>query len=95
MFWFFFKVLLLLFATVWVRASLPRLRYDQLMSFGWKFLIEIAFLWVMVSAVVVVGKEEGWAMYVVLPAAVVGALIVGAILYLSVPKKRELVEEIR
>jgi len=49
----------------------------------------------MVSAVVVVGKEEGWAMYVVLPAAVVGALIVGAILYLSVPKKRELVEEIR
>ena len=95
MFWFFFKVLLLLFATVWVRASLPRLRYDQLMSFGWKFLIEIAFLWVMVSAVVVVGKEEGWAMYVVLPAAVVGALIVGLILYLSVPKKRELVEEIR
>ena len=95
MFWFFFKVLLLLFATVWVRASLPRLRYDQLMSFGWKFLIEIAFLWVMVSAVVVVGKEEGWAMYVVLPAAVVGAVIVGVILYLSVPKKRELVEEIR
>jgi len=95
MFWFFFKVLLLLFATVWVRASLPRLRYDQLMSFGWKFLIEIAFLWVMVSAVVVVGKEEGWAMYVVLPAAVAGALIVGLILYLSVPKKRELVEEIR
>jgi NADH-quinone oxidoreductase subunit H len=95
MFWFFFKVLLLLFATVWVRASLPRLRYDQLMSFGWKFLIEIAFLWVMVSAVVVVGKEEGWAMYIVLPAAVAGALIVGLILYLSVPKKRELVEEIR
>ncbi len=95
MFWFFLKVILLLFATVWVRASLPRLRYDQLMSFGWKFLIEIAFLWVMVSAVVVVGKEEGWAMYVVLPAAVVGALLVGVVLYLSVPKKRELVEEIR
>ncbi|MFN8027087.1 MAG: complex I subunit 1 family protein [Acidimicrobiia bacterium] len=95
MFWFFLKVILLLFATVWVRASLPRLRYDQLMSFGWKFLIEIAFLWVMVSAVVVVGKEEGWAMYVVLPAAVVGALLVGLVLYLSVPKKRELVEEIR
>jgi NADH-quinone oxidoreductase subunit H len=95
MFWFFLKVIILLFATVWVRASLPRLRYDQLMSFGWKFLIEMAFLWVMVSAVVVVGKEEGWQMWVVLPAAVVGALIVGAALYLSVPKKRELVEEIR
>ncbi len=95
MFWFFAKVLVLLFATVWVRASLPRLRYDQLMSFGWKFLIEIAFLWVMVSAVVVVGKEEGWQMLVVLPAAVVGAFLVGGVLYLSVPKKRELVEEIR
>ena len=94
MFWFFAKVLVLLFATVWVRASLPRLRYDQLMSFGWKFLIEIAFLWVMVSAVVVVGKEEGWQMWVVLPAAVVGAFAVGGLLYLSVPKRRELVEEI-
>ena len=49
-FWFMFKVIVLLFGTVWVRASLPRLRYDQLMGFGWKFLIEIAFLWVMVSA---------------------------------------------
>jgi NADH-quinone oxidoreductase subunit H len=95
MFWFFAKVLVLLFATVWVRASLPRLRYDQLMAFSWKFLIEIAFLWVMVSAVVVVGKEEGWQMWVVLPAAVAGALLVGGVLYLSVPKQRELVEEIR
>jgi NADH-quinone oxidoreductase subunit H len=95
MFWFFAKVLVLLFATVWIRASLPRLRYDQLMSFGWKFLIEIAFLWVMVSAVVVVGKEEGWQMWVVLPAAIGGALLVGGLLYSSVPKKRELVEEIR
>jgi NADH-quinone oxidoreductase subunit H len=95
MFWFFAKVLVLLFATAWIRASLPRLRYDQLMSFGWKFLIEIAFLWVMVSAVVVVGKEEGWRMWVVLPAAIGGALLVGGVLYSSVPKKRELVEEIR
>ena len=59
-FWFMLKVLVLLFATVWLRATLPRLRYDQLMGLGWKYLIEIAFLWVMVSAVVVVAKEEGW-----------------------------------
>jgi hypothetical protein len=49
----------------------------------------------MVSAVVVVGKEEGWQMWVVLPAAIGGALLVGGLLYSSVPKKRELVEEIR
>ena len=59
-FWFMAKVLVLLYATVWLRATLPRLRYDQLMSLGWKYLIEIAFVWAMVSAVVVVGDEEGW-----------------------------------
>ena len=73
-FWFLFKVILLLFGTVWLRASLPRLRYDQLMALGWKFLIEIAFLWVMISGVVIVAKEEGWSMWIVLPAAIVGAL---------------------
>lgn len=94
-FWFMFKVIVLLFGTVWIRASLPRLRYDQLMGLGWKFLIEIAFLWVMISGVVIVAKEEGWSMWIVLPAAIVGAVAVGTVLYLSVPKKAELVEEIR
>ena len=65
------------------------------MGLGWKFLIEIAFLWVMISGVVIVAKEEGWSMRIVLPAAIAGALVVGTTLYLSVPKKTELVEEIR
>ena len=53
--------MVLLFGTVWVRASLPRLRYDQLMDLGWKWLIELAFLcgrWC--PAVVIVGREEDW-----------------------------------
>ena len=58
-FWFMFKLLVLLFGTVWLRASLPRLRYDQLMDLGWKCLIEIAFLWVMVTGVVVVAQGPG------------------------------------
>jgi NADH-quinone oxidoreductase subunit H len=94
-FWFMFKVIILLFATVWLRATLPRLRYDQLMSLGWKVLIEVAFLWVMVSGVVVVGKEEGWSMWIVVPAAVAGALLVYGVLYASMPRRDELVEEIR
>jgi NADH-quinone oxidoreductase subunit H len=94
-FWFMLKVILLLFATVWLRATLPRLRYDQLMGLGWKFLIEIAFLWLMVSGVVVVAKDEGWSMWIVLPAVLVGALVVGLGLYASVPKKHELLEEIK
>jgi NADH-quinone oxidoreductase subunit H len=94
-FWFMAKVLVLLFATVWLRATLPRLRYDQLMSLGWKYLIEIAFLWVMVSGVVVVGKEEGWSMVIVVPSAVAGALILGGTLYASMPRRGEILEEIK
>ena len=58
-FWFMLKLLVLLYCTVWVRATLPRLRYDQLMDVGWKDLIEIAFLWIMVSGVVVIARDGG------------------------------------
>ena len=77
------------------RAAARREPYDQLMALGWKFLIEIAFLWLMVSGVVVVAKDQSWNMWVVLPSAIAGALLVGGALYLSVPKKSELVEEIK
>ena len=46
-FWFMLKLLVLLYGTVLIRATLPRLRYDQLMDVGWKYLIEVAFLWLM------------------------------------------------
>jgi len=41
-FWFVFKVFAFLFLYIWVRSTLPRFRYDQLMSFGWKFLMPVA-----------------------------------------------------
>jgi NADH-quinone oxidoreductase subunit H len=94
-FWFMSKVILLLFCTVWLRATLPRLRYDQLMALGWKFLIEFAFIWVMITGVVVVAKEEGWSMWIVLPAVIAGAVVVAGTLYASVPKRTELLEEIK
>lgn len=44
--WFFGKVLAFIFFFIWLRGSLPRLRYDQFMAFGWKRLIPIALLWI-------------------------------------------------
>jgi NADH-quinone oxidoreductase subunit H len=41
-FWFLFKIVAFLFLYIWVRSTLPRFRYDQLMGFGWKFLMPVA-----------------------------------------------------
>jgi NADH-quinone oxidoreductase subunit H len=52
--WMLLKMLALIFVFIWIRATLPRLRYDQLMSFGWKVLLPIATLNLVVTAVIVV-----------------------------------------
>ena len=52
--WFLLKVLALIFLFIWLRATLPRLRYDQLMAFGWKVLLPLATLNALVTAALVV-----------------------------------------
>jgi NADH-quinone oxidoreductase subunit H len=54
--WFLIKLSLFLFFYVWLRATFPRLRYDQLMAFGWKVLLPVALLNLAVTAVVLVVK---------------------------------------
>jgi NADH-quinone oxidoreductase subunit H len=94
-FWFLVKVLALLFTTVWVRASLPRMRYDRLMALGWKWLIEIAILWVLVTAALQVGKDQGWNL--VVTAVVTAGIAVSAwlMLFASIPRSGEQLEEFR
>jgi NADH-quinone oxidoreductase subunit H len=53
-FYLFFKILVLLFGLIWLRATLPRLRYDRLMAFGWKVLLPVALANVFLTAVIVV-----------------------------------------
>jgi len=52
--WFLLKVLVLIGIFIWLRATLPRLRYDQLMAFGWKFLLPLATVNALVTAALVV-----------------------------------------
>ena len=93
-FWFMLKLWAVLYATVWIRASLPRLRYDLLMDLGWKVLIEAAFLWAMVTGVIVVARDRGWNLWIVTPIAAGAALLVYGFLMLCVPRRDEF-EEIR
>ena len=50
MLWFFGKIFAFLFVFIWLRGTLPRLRYDQFMKFGWKVLIPVSIVWIMIVA---------------------------------------------
>jgi NADH-quinone oxidoreductase subunit H len=56
--WFVAKVFIFLFTYVWLRATLPRFRYDQLMDLGWKRMIPIGLAWVLLIAAVQAGNGE-------------------------------------
>ena len=57
--WFLVKTYLIVFVFFWLRATLPRLRYDQLMSLGWKRLIPAALTWIVVSSVAMGVRQFG------------------------------------
>ncbi|HCV34082.1 MAG TPA: NADH-quinone oxidoreductase subunit H, partial [Acidimicrobiaceae bacterium] len=67
--WFSVKVFAFLFGFVWLRATLPRFRYDQLMDLGWKVLIPVSLGWFLLIAAMRVADDEGW--------SVAGVVVIG------------------
>ena len=58
--WLFLKISFFIFVYIWVRATLPRYRYDQLMRLGWKVLIPVTIFWLVVTATLVMLKAPIW-----------------------------------
>ena len=75
--WFVIKVWAFLFVFMWLRATLPRLRYDQFMAMGWKLMIPISLVWILVVAIMRSAHIDG-----VLPNLFVGAILLAAVVAL-------------
>jgi NADH-quinone oxidoreductase subunit H len=85
--WFFGKLLIFVFVFIWLRGTLPRLRYDQFMKIGWKVLIPVSLVWIVAVAAVRVYRAQGVDLHrVLLGAAVV--LVALVVLYLFLPESR-------
>ena len=86
--WFLGKTLVFIFMFVWLRGSLPRMRYDQFMHFGWRWLIPISLVWIV--AVVFIRKLKSEDMldnqFLIIAAVVVGVL---AIVTFLLPERKK------
>ena len=81
--WFLGKVFAILFVFVWLRGTLPRLRYDQFMKFGWRVLIPVSILWILaVAAFRGIKNEYGLDMRTTLIVIGLGLAIVAVIAFL-------------
>jgi NADH-quinone oxidoreductase subunit H len=82
--WFTLKLLAFLFTFVWLRASLPRYRYDQLMDLGWKRLIPLSLGWLLLIAAITIGRDAGWSRLAVLAGGLAALFVSGALLFAAI-----------
>ena len=81
--WFIAKVWLFLFVFMWLRATLPRLRYDQFMALGWKLLIPVSLAWILVVAVLRTAGIDG-----VIPNLLAAAVLLAAVVSVNALRRR-------
>lgn len=93
MIYMFVKIVILLFGMIWVRATLPRIRYDRLMAFGWKVLLPLSLVVVFITAVgILLAQEFNNTWYLVLVPVL--SLVAGAVAVMMIDRalRRKLYE---
>ena len=89
--WFLVKIMVILYAFVWVRASVPRVRYDQLMDLGWKLLIPLGLGWLLVLVALQLAQDQDWdviAQIATVLAGIGAMALCGAVLALAMRASR-------
>jgi len=84
--WLLAKILVFLYMYIWFRATLPRLRYDQLMDLGWKLLIPASLGWFMLLAAQRLGRQNGWNIIVVTGVSIVVLVACYALLQAAITR---------
>jgi NADH-quinone oxidoreductase subunit H len=88
--WFVLKVTIVIYVFILVRGTLPRMRYDRLMNFGWKVLIPFGLVWVLVTgAVVVLPDELGRDAVLIGAASLLGILVLASLVAPLLERTRE------
>ena len=91
--WFFLKLSIFPFIWIWFRATLPRLRYDQLMDLGWKLMIPLALAWLLLIAAIKISPADGWGAAVAVGIGIVVAAVI-LVLAIGVGRRRRELETV-
>ena len=85
--WFFGKTFIFIFIYIWLRGTLPRLRYDQFMRLGWKWLVPLNLVWIVIVTGIKAFQPEGWTTRAVL-FGLAGLLLLAIVIAFLTPDRR-------